>query len=221
MINLIELLEVAADGAFAVNDQYKIVSWNRAAKKLLGYEKKQIIGRFCYQMLQGLDERQRLICQFQCPVGIAAFNNEPVANYDIQARTKTGGRRWLNMSIFAYREDGEEEEAIIFHLFRDITEKKKDEALLERVLETARRYHNPLPVSFPDRESNAPLDGLTPRESDVLTYLAKGYGTDSIAQALVITPNTVRNHIQNIFQKLQVHSRSEAVAYAIKHGIVD
>lgn len=221
MINLIQSLEGAADGAFAIDDKYKIVYWNRAAEELLGYEKKQILGRFCYQVLQGLDERQRLICMAHCPVAKAAFDNEPVTNFDIQARKRIGGRRWLNMSIFAFREDIEEGNTFIFHLFRDITKKKDDEALLERVLEAARRYHDPLPLSIPDRETNSPLDVLTPRESDVLAYLAKGYSTDEIAQALFIAPNTVRNHIQNIFQKLQIHSRAEAVAYAIKYGLVD
>ena len=201
--------------------KYKIVYWNRAAEELLGYEKKQIIGHLCYQMLQGLDEHRRLICLAQCPVAKAAFDDEPVPNYDIQARKKMGGRRWLNMSIFAYREGGEEGNTFIFHLFRDVTKQKDDEALLERVLEAARHHHDPSPVSIPGRETNSPLDVLTPRESDVLTYLAKGYGTDDIAQALFITPNTVRNHVQNILQKLQIHSRTEAVAHAIKNGLVD
>ena len=221
MINLIQSLEGAADGAFAIDNNYKIVYWNRMAEELLGYEKKQILGRFCYQMLQGLDEHRRLICLAQCPVAKAAFDNEPVPNYDIQVRKKMGGRHWLNMSIFAYHEGAEEGNTFIFHLFRDITKKKDDEAILERVLEAARRHHDPSPGPIPDGETNSPLDVLTPRESDVLAYLAKGYGTDNIAQALFIAPNTVRNHIQNIFQKLQIHSRAEAVAYAIKYGLVD
>ena len=223
MINLIQSLEGAADGAFAIDDKYKIIYWNRAAEELLGYEKKQILGRFCYQMLQGLDEDRRLICLAKCPVAKAAFDDEPVASYDIQARKKMGDRRWLNMSIFTYREDGEGEEAntFIFHLFRDITKKKDDEALLQKVLEVARHHHNPSPVSNPNGDTSSSLDVLTPRECDVLTFLAKGYGTDDIAQTLFIAPNTVRNHIQNIFQKLQIHSRAEAVAYAIKHGLAD
>jgi PAS domain S-box-containing protein len=221
LINLIKSLEGAADGAFAIDNKYKIVYWNRAAEELLGYEKKQIIGRFCYQVLQGLDEQHRLLCTAHCPIAKAAFDDEPVANYDIQARKKMGDRRWLNMSIFAYREREEEEKTFVFHLFRDVTKRKDDEALLKRVLEAARRYHDPSHLSFLDSETNSPLDVLTPRENEVLTYLAKGYGTNDIAQALFIAPNTVRNHVQNILQKLQVHSRAEAVAYAIKYGLVD
>jgi PAS domain S-box-containing protein len=220
LINLIKSLEGAADGAFAIDNEYKIVYWNPAAEELLGFEKKQIIGRYCYQMLQGLDEKRRLICTVHCPVAKAAFDDEPVANYDIQARKKKGDRRWLNMSIFAYREREEEGKTFVFHLFRDITKRKDDEALLERVLETARRHHDFSNESISDKEISSPLDVLTPRESEVLTHLAKGYGTNDIAQALFIAPNTVRNHVQNILQKLQVHSRAEAVAYAIKYGLI-
>ena len=109
----------------------------------------------------------------------------------------------------------------IFHLFRDITKKKDEEALLQKVLDVARHHDNSSPISNPNGNSSARLNALTPRESDVLTYLANGYGTDDIAQALFIAPNTVRNHIQNILQKLHIHSRTEAVSYAIRHGLVD
>lgn len=54
--------------------------------------------------------------------------------------------------------------------------------------------------------------GLTPREAVVLSLLASGHGTREIARTLVISPATVRNHVQSILRKLGVHSRLEAVA---------
>jgi DNA-binding NarL/FixJ family response regulator len=62
---------------------------------------------------------------------------------------------------------------------------------------------------------------LTARERDVLVLLAEGVNGAQIAHRLSISPNTVRTHVQSILTKLQVHSRLEAVAFAIKHGIVD
>jgi DNA-binding NarL/FixJ family response regulator len=50
--------------------------------------------------------------------------------------------------------------------------------------------------------------------------LAEGLDTRDLAQRLVISPNTARNHIQHILQKLQVHSRTEAVATTIRHGFI-
>jgi DNA-binding NarL/FixJ family response regulator len=60
------------------------------------------------------------------------------------------------------------------------------------------------------------LSTLTAREKDVLALLFEGSGTDAIAQHLVISPETARTHIQNVLEKLGVHSRLEAVALVRK-----
>lgn len=60
---------------------------------------------------------------------------------------------------------------------------------------------------------------LTPREQEVLSLLAQGGDNDTIAQALVISPQTARTHIQNVLVKLGVHSRLEAAALAIQNGL--
>lgn len=64
------------------------------------------------------------------------------------------------------------------------------------------------------------LDGLTDREREVLTHLAEGAGNEEIATALVISPKTVERHRENIMRKLNLHSRSELVRYAIRKGII-
>jgi two-component system, NarL family, response regulator NreC len=64
------------------------------------------------------------------------------------------------------------------------------------------------------------LDGLTGRESEVLTHLAEGASNDEIAKALVISPKTVERHRENIMKKLNLHSRAELVRYAIRKGII-
>jgi DNA-binding NarL/FixJ family response regulator len=64
------------------------------------------------------------------------------------------------------------------------------------------------------------MSRLTPREREVLTLLARGGDNDTIAQALVISPQTARTHIQNVLVKLGVHSRLEAAALAIQNGMV-
>jgi two-component system, NarL family, response regulator NreC len=69
-----------------------------------------------------------------------------------------------------------------------------------------------------DMKSN--LDGLTGREHEVLTYLAEGANNEKIASALVISPKTVERHRENIMRKLNMHSRSELVRYAIRKGII-
>jgi two-component system NarL family response regulator len=61
---------------------------------------------------------------------------------------------------------------------------------------------------------------LTRREREVLALLADGAGNDSIAQSLVISPETARTHIQNVLAKLGVHSRLEAAAFVVQNGLM-
>ena len=61
---------------------------------------------------------------------------------------------------------------------------------------------------------------LSRRELEVLTLVAQGLNNRSIAEALFISENTVKNHIRNIHEKLQVHSRMEAVVRAVRDGVL-
>ncbi|NOY98054.1 MAG: response regulator transcription factor [Chloroflexi bacterium] len=69
-------------------------------------------------------------------------------------------------------------------------------------------------------EQKSGLNGLTDREQEVLTWLAEGATNDQIAEALVISPKTVARHRENIMHKLNLHSRTELVRYAIRKGII-
>jgi DNA-binding NarL/FixJ family response regulator len=63
-------------------------------------------------------------------------------------------------------------------------------------------------------------DRLTPREMEVLKALARGLRNEDIARELVISEKTVKTHLTSIFSKLQVEGRSQAIIYAIRHGLV-
>ncbi len=64
------------------------------------------------------------------------------------------------------------------------------------------------------------LDGLTDREQEVLAHLAEGASNQDIAETLNISPKTVARHRENIMHKLNLHSRSDLVKYAIRKGII-
>jgi DNA-binding NarL/FixJ family response regulator len=62
------------------------------------------------------------------------------------------------------------------------------------------------------------LEGLTPREAEVLDHVARGFETKEIATALDISERTVGSHLRNIYDKLHVHSRAAAIARLLERG---
>ena len=75
-------------------------------------------------------------------------------------------------------------------------------------------------MSKPARE-HMPGLRLTERELEVLRLVATGKNNREIAKDLFISENTVKNHVRNILEKLQLHSRMEAVMYAVKEKLLD
>jgi HD-GYP domain-containing protein (c-di-GMP phosphodiesterase class II) len=73
-------------------------------------------------------------------------------------------------------------------------------------------------VKGPERIASSP-HGLSERETDVLRLLARGMSNPQIAEALVISRKTVEHHIEHIFNKLGVSSRTAAVAFAVQEGL--
>jgi DNA-binding NarL/FixJ family response regulator len=107
-------------------------------------------------------------------------------------------------------------------LLRAIRAVARGEALLgapvaRRVLE---QFSGSPPVP-PHPQRPSPLfDELTPRELEVLSLIAQGLKNREISEKLVISEKTVGNHISNIFVKLQVNDRSQAIVRALRGGLV-
>jgi len=71
-----------------------------------------------------------------------------------------------------------------------------------------------------EAEDETPETPLTPREREVITYIAEGYTNREIAEALVISVKTVDRHRENIMNKLDLHNRVALVKYAIEKGLI-
>lgn len=75
------------------------------------------------------------------------------------------------------------------------------------------------------REGSTPSrplpDGLSQREAEVLALIASGRTNTQIADALVVSASTVKTHINNVFAKIGVRDRAQAVQYAYRHGLAD
>jgi len=76
-------------------------------------------------------------------------------------------------------------------------------------------------IKTKDEREQLPAPRLTDREMEVLRLVARGMNNREIAKELYISENTVKNHIRNILEKLQLHSRMEAVVYAVREKILE
>jgi len=72
-----------------------------------------------------------------------------------------------------------------------------------------------------EERPTTPVPRLTERELEVLKLVARGMANKDIARELFISENTVKNHVRNILEKLQLHSRMEAAMYAVREKILD
>jgi DNA-binding CsgD family transcriptional regulator len=145
------------------------------------------------------------LCYEGCHVQSLLRMGEPVQSFDLRTRTKTGRPVWLNVSILSMNDAAGEKVAV--HLFRDVTATK----------ELLRLVHERL--SSPQPAGGEPAAVLSRREIDMLRLMVEGLST-AAAAALHVSHSTVRNHVQNIFAKLGVHSRLEAVAHAARHRLL-
>jgi DNA-binding NarL/FixJ family response regulator len=96
----------------------------------------------------------------------------------------------------------------------------RGEAPVSRVMaarlleEFARQARPPAPAAAPAAE-------LTARERDVLEHVARGRSNKEIAAALLIAENTVKNHLKNILEKLQLENRVQAATFAVREGLLE
>ncbi|MGH8905561.1 MAG: response regulator [Egibacteraceae bacterium] len=72
-----------------------------------------------------------------------------------------------------------------------------------------------------EEKQQMPAPRLTEREMEVLTLVAQGLNNRDIAKQLFISENTVKNHVRNILEKLHLHSRMEAVVYAVREKLLE
>jgi PAS domain S-box-containing protein len=208
------LLKDTADGVCGVGRDGRIVMWNRSAERILGHTAPEVLGRPCCDVFAGRDVGGNRLCYPACHVRALIGQGELVQHFQMATRTKQGKPLWLDVSILVVPERQRDLSTTV-HLFRDATVAHEVEALVrQRLAETA-----PSPSNGGGNGAGNG-NGLTRRELEILRLLAEGANTRVVAERLRVSRATVRNHVQNIFGKLEVHSRLEAVACATRHRLL-
>lgn len=204
---LLDVLGRTSDAMVAVDADLRIIGWNGAATALLGHSREQVMGRPCHEVLCWDDRCGNDVCSAECPASAPGEADEVVETRQVLGRSAQGRRLWLDVSTIVPPSEMRGECRLV-HLVREVSLPPE----LERVVAERIGGHKPVPNG-----SAALLDTLTPREREVLDLLTRGLDGAGIARRLVLSPATVRNHIQHILKKLDARSRVEAVALALRN----
>ena len=203
------------DAVMAIDYGDRIVLWNKRAERLFERPARSVLGKLCYEIMGGRDVHGNLYCYRACPVAHQARDvaSDPVHTFSLDVQTGSGKPRRVECSLFAIPSSRPSLSTVV-HVFRE--PEREPSPLVE---ELGRVASPPSPPLFGIVGKDAPVE-LTPREREVLRKLSEGLSTAAVARQLKISAVTVRNHVQSILQKLEVHSKIAAVAYAYQHNLV-
>lgn len=182
----------SAQPMFGVALDGTVVLWNQAIERLFGIPAARALGRPCHELIAGADPLGQPLCSGDCFVLAEAQTGRGVACYDLLAHDAGGRPLRISVNVVVLH-DEEGRPAAVLHLLRS---------------------------DAPGEASFEP-PGLTAREREILSLLIQGLSTRQIAERLVISHATARNHVQHILAKLGVHSRGQAVARLRAQPVVD
>lgn len=151
---------------------------------------------------------------YECPLD-QVFNTGQRITQECPVQMKEGQSGWVRQHLYPIKNEKGRVAGVLRMVF-DITREKS-----ERVKEA--RYLDSLEQSLYNRgggQSAALAQALSPREHEVLSYMADGMSNREIARLLVISPNTVKTHVVHIFNKLGVKDRTQAAVTATRLNLI-
>ena len=204
LLKLLDALAFCSEPVFAINERNRIVFWNKPLSRLLGWTYDDVAGKSCGNVLAGNDCFGNRYCCDACPIVAIAQRGDPVRQFALTIRTKDDDHVQADVAVLKF------------------TLPATKSVVLAHIVQVARQVQavEPPQPAYGAGHADARVRELTTREIEVLGMLAAGQGATDVANHLGISPLTARNHIQHIFEKLEVHSKAEAVAFAYKMRVV-
>lgn len=211
---LLATLSESPDPVFVTDRHNRIVFWNRSAQRLLGYSAEEVVGFHCAGVLHGTDLYGNRYCSETCAVTQMAIRSETVRHFDLRFRAKDHHVVTVDISILnlALRPP---DHFLLVHVLKPSAKAEVPERPAEEPLSPPRS-----PLVMVRESPDARARKLTAREVEVIGMLAAGHTTPEIASRLHISTVTARNHIQNILEKLELHSKAELVAFAFRKRLL-
>ncbi len=210
----LDLLEGSPDPVFVTDRLNHVVAWNQSAVRLLGYEAHEALGMSCSALMGGCDGSGNRYCSEHCPLVDMAGRGDVVRHFELRLRPKEGPPVFVDVNILQLVAPSPHHFYLVHTLkpseqvFRPPVAREEPEAPPRSAIVSARES--------PDARARK----LTQREVEILGLVAAGRTSAEIASLLHISALTVRNHTQNILDKLEVHSKAEAVAFAFQKHLV-
>lgn len=202
------------DPLFVVDERWTIIHWNKSAETAFGTSAASASGMPCYDLIGGVDDDGRLVCRPNCEKWALARRNVGIRNFDIRSRVVHD--TWANVTVLPLS-DASGRVYALAHVLKNAGQLKRLEHYVRDIAASAEDVLTPHANNGVVHEPNAVH--LTNRELEVLMLLAHGAGTAMIADRLGVSRHTVHNHVAVVLNKLGVHSRAEAVAYAFEHHL--
>jgi PAS domain S-box-containing protein len=212
---LFAFLQNTADASFAVKESSEICFWNHAAEILFGYSAEDVLGKTCSAVLHGVGALGTDVCRERCAALQCRQKAIRVPNFDLNVTTRSGERVWVNISSISYV-SSRTGKVLLVHLARDISLQKGREEAFRRMVAISKEVS-----ALEDTITGAaPVTPLSPHELEILRMFAAGATAPRITKKLKISPQTLRNHLHHINQKLRTHNRLEAVIHALRRHLI-
>lgn len=209
MSTLGEVFEQSTDAVFGIDATGRIRFANSQFERLLGYSSNRLCGTWCAEILCGTDMHGQPFCGPHCPIPKTVADQASISDFDLVVRRADGGPLLVNIgaSYIPPQRRKEAGQVDVFFSMRQVNPQR----LLQRMA-TA-------PVVGSAKTGARRRNRLTSREREILGLATKGMNTNQIASRLSVSTQTVRTHFKNIYPKIGVNSRTEAVVFAMQHGL--
>jgi DNA-binding CsgD family transcriptional regulator len=215
--SLFATLTASDTPALATDAGGRIVFWNRAAERALDRSANLSLGHRCHEVLAGRDVHENRYCHEGCTVFNMVRRGETVHGFELLLGSAPRAEQAFHVTILKVAGERPMDYRLV-HILEPIDRAGR----LARALEGMGMGSHPAAAPAPATETRhaASEPPLTEREQEILRFAATGLQNKEIADKLGISVATVRNHVHNLLDKLEVHSKLEAVSLAFRKGWV-
>jgi DNA-binding CsgD family transcriptional regulator len=209
MRTLANVFEQSTDAVFGIDAAGVIQFSNHSFQKLMGYSARQLRGSQCADVLCGTSLCGQEFCGPNCPIPKTVTGQPAISDFDLVVRRADGDSLLVNIgaSYISPRLREHHTRVDVFFSMRQVHPRR----MVQRMAMSS--------AEKPVAQDSNDYGRLSAREREVLGLAARGMKTCEIASHLSISTMTVRTHFKNIYPKLGVNSRTEAVIYAMQHGL--